>query len=215
MISKSLFSNGTNINYFRHIYNPVYTGGTTDGGGGLGGGGGGGGFIGGSNDLTLITEDNLVSFRNIGALYSSNMANKRYEQIPHDYNLYVELYVMVEKVKQKIKNQKLLTLVQIVEDALVGSINSYALYGYNISLNLDKVGLKKTIDDILSGKNEKVVEMAQASGQLNITKSFKLAPVFNYYIIIYGMPAYGAGFDPVKINFLVDILKSKGINPYK
>jgi hypothetical protein len=67
----------------------------------------------------------------------------------------------------------------------------------------------------LTGKNEKVVEMAQASGQLNITKSFKLAPVFNYYIIIYGMPAYGVGFDPVKINFLVDILKSKGINPYK
>jgi hypothetical protein len=29
------------------------------------------------------------------------------------------------------------------------------------------------------------------------------------------MPDYGVGFDHVKINFLVDILKSKGINPYK
>lgn len=204
MISKSLFSNGTIVNYLRPIYDPIYTSRVTSTITSVG-----------ANDLTLITEDNLISFRNIEGLYSSKMAEKKYEQIPKDYNLYVELYVSIDKVKQKIKNNKLLTLIRIVEDALMGAINSYALYGYNISLNLDKVGLKKTIDDILSGKNEKVVEMAQASGQLNITKSFKLAPVFNYYIIIYGMPAYGVGFDPVKINFLVDILKSKGINPYK
>jgi len=208
MISKSLFSNGSVVNYLRPVYDPIYTGSPSSNAAA-------GGFNSGATDLALITESNLISFRNIGALYSSKMANKQYEQIPKDYNLYVELYVMIEQVKRKLKNNKLLTLVQVVEDALVGSINSYALYGYNISLNLDKVGLKKTIDDILTGKNEKVVEMAHASGQLNITKSFKLAPVFNYYIIIYGMPAYGVGFDPVKINFLVDILKSKGINPYK
>lgn len=212
MISKSLFSNGVIVNHLRPLYDPIYTGTTTTIGGG---GGGGGGFIRGANDLTLITEENLISFRNIESLYSSKMANKQYEQIPRDYDLYVDLYVSVDKVKRKIKNNKLLALINIVEDALMGAINSYALYGYNISLNLDKVGLKKTIDDILTGKNEKVVEMAQATGQLNITKSFKLAPVFNYYIIIYGMPAYGVGFDPIKINFLVDILKSKGINPYK
>ena len=172
-------------------------------------------IISNNNELSLITNDNLTALNKIYTLYSSNMAKKQYENIPNDYNLYVELYVMVEKLKAKITNNVIITLVQIVEDALVGAINSYALYGYNISLNLDKVGLKKTIDDILSGKNEKVVEMAQASGQLSITKSFKLAPVFNYYIIIYGIPAYGVGFDPVRINFLVDILKSKGINPYK
>ena len=172
-------------------------------------------IISNNNELSLITNDNLIDLNKIYTLYSSNMARKQYENIPNDFNLYVDLYVMVEKLKSKITNKVITTLVRIVENALVGAINSYALYGYNVSLNLDKVGLKKTIDDILSGKNEKVVEMAQASGQLSITKSFKLAPVFNYYIIIYGMPAYGVGFDPVRINFLVDILKSKGINPYK
>ena len=176
---------------------------------------GGDSIITNNNELSLITDDNLIDLNKIYTLYSSNMARKQYENIPNDFNLYVDLYVMVEKLKSKITNNVITTLVRIVENALVGAINSYALYGYNVSLNLDKVGLKKTIDDILSGKNEKVVEMAQASGQLSITKSFKLAPVFNYYIIIYGMPAYGVGFDPVKINFLVDILKSKGINPYK
>jgi len=100
MISKSLFSNGAIVNYLRPVYDPIFTGAVST----RGGGGGGGGFIGGANDLTLITEDNLVSFRNIGALYSSKMANKQYEQIPKDYNLYVELYVMIDQVKRKIKN---------------------------------------------------------------------------------------------------------------
>jgi hypothetical protein len=50
---------------------------------------------------------------------------------------------------------------------------------------------------------------------LNITKSFKLASVFNNYILIYGLPKYGVGFDPAKIAFLADLLKKKGIDPYK
>jgi len=98
---------------------------------------------------------------------------------------------------------------------LQGAINAYALYGTNIALTIDKVGLKKTIEDILSGKNEKFIEMAQATGQLVITKTFKLAPLFNYYIIVYGMPAFGVGFDPIKIKFLTDVLVKNGINPYK
>jgi hypothetical protein len=71
------------------------------------------------------------------------------------------------------------------------------------------------VNDILSNKNEKFVEVATATGQLTIVKTFKLAAVFNYYIIIYGMPAYGVGFDPTKINFLVTILEGLGVDPFK
>ena len=202
MVSRSMFSNKVTSNYQRPIYNPVGVS-TADGTGGTG-----------SSDLALI-EDDLPSFKIIEMYYGSKMENKLYEQIPNDYNQYVELYVMVNKVKAKIKNEKLLILVQIAEEALVGAINSYALYGSNIALTIDKVGLQKTIDDILSGKNEKFIEMAQATGQLTITKKFRLAPVFNYYIIIYGMPEFGVGFDPIKINFLVGVLQKMGINPYK
>jgi hypothetical protein len=202
MVSRSMFSNKVTSNYQRPIYNPVGVS-TADGTGGTG-----------SSDLALITDD-LPSFKIIEMYYGSKMENKLYEQIPNDYNQYVELYVMVNKVKAKIKNEKLLILVQIAQEALVGAINSYALYGSNIALTIDKVGLQKTIDDILSGKNEKFIEMAQATGQLTITKKFRLAPVFNYYIIIYGMPEFGVGFDPIKINFLVGVLQKMGINPYK
>jgi hypothetical protein len=50
---------------------------------------------------------------------------------------------------------------------------------------------------------------------MSITKTFTLAPIFNYYIIIFGMPAYGVGFDPVKVYFLEQILKNMGVNPYQ
>ena len=203
MVSKSMFSNAVQFNKMRPLYNPVFSSQAIAAGGE------------GSGDLSFITADDLVSFKEIEQKYGYRIEHKLYEQIPNDYDKYIKLYVMVNKVKAKIKNDKLLTLVQIAQEALVGAINSYALYGSNVSLTLDKVGLNKTINDILTGKNEKFIEMAQATGQLSITKSFKLAPVFNYYIIIYGMPAFGVGFDPIKINFLVDVLKGKGINPYK
>jgi len=203
MVSKSFFYNSVQVNKMRPLYNPVFSSQAIAAGSE------------GSGDLSFITADDLVSFKEIEQKYGYRIEHKLYEQIPNDYDKYIKLYVMVNKVKAKIKNDKLLTLVQIAQEALVGAINSYALYGSNVSLTLDKVGLNKTINDILTGKNEKFIEMAQASGQLTITKSFKLAPVFNYYIIIYGMPAFGVGFDPIKINFLVDVLKSKGINPYK
>jgi len=203
MVSKSFFYNSVQVNKMRPLYNPVFSSQAIAAGSQ------------GSGDLSFITADDLVSFKEIEQKYGYRIEHKLYEQIPNDYDKYIKLYVMVNKVKAKIKNDKLLTLVQIAQEALVGAINSYALYGSNVSLTLDKVGLNKTINDILTGKNEKFIEMAQATGQLSITKSFKLAPVFNYYIIIYGMPAFGVGFDPIKINFLVDVLKSKGINPYK
>ena len=49
---------------------------------------------------------------------------------------------------------------------------------------------------------------------MSLTQTLKLANVFNYYIMIYGMPSMGEGFDPVKVAYLVDILSSNGIDPY-
>ena len=199
-----MFSNAVEVNYHRPMYNPVSGSNTM----GIGTGGGGGEF-------SLITDFDLADLKVIQTFYSSKIRDNLYEQIPNDYDKYIQLYYAIEKIKAKITNVKLLTMVQIAQDTLKGAINAYALYGTNIALTIDKVGLKKTIDDILSGKNEKFIEMAQASGQLSITKTFKLAPLFNNYIIVYGMPAFGVGFDPIKIKFLTEVLVKNGINPYK
>jgi hypothetical protein len=196
-----MFSNAVLVNYNRPMYNPVFSSNNT--------------AAGDTGDLTLISDYDLVDLKVIQTFYSSKIKDKLYEQIPNDYDKYIQLYYAIDRIKAKITNKKLLTMVQIAQDTLMGAINAYALYGTNIALTIDKVGLKKTIEDILSGKNEKFIEMAQATGQLTITKTFKLAPLFNYYIIVYGMPAFGVGFDPIKIKFLTDVLVQNGINPYK
>lgn len=142
------------------------------------------------------------------------MANKNYRAIPNDYNQYIQLYMVIQKIQSVTNNSSLNLLLKIIKNALVGSINSFTLYGESVALELDKIYLENKINDILSNKNMKFVEISNTTGQMAITKSFKLATVFNMYIIIYGMPQFGVGFDPVKISILVDILKRKNIDPY-
>lgn len=199
MVSKSIFFDTTSSNYFRPIYNPVQDG--------------GGGGSGGSGQLALIDNEFYNSLYTIEQRYGLRMAEKLYENIPNDYNSYILLYVQVQLMIKQATDYRLLILLKLAQEALQGAINSYALYGSNVSLTYDKIGLQKTISDILSGKNNNPV--AAATGQLSITKTFKLANVFNAYLVIYGMPEYGVGFDPIKINFLVDALKQNGIEPYK
>ena len=182
------------------------------------GGGGGASFgssAGGANELdNVLTTSYVNSLNTIHNLYGLNMVDKNYESIPNSYQQYLELYMVLQQIQSKIKNQNLLLLLSMVQDTLVGAINSYTIYGDNVVLRLDKTYLQGQIDTILSQQNQRVVELATSTGQLTITKTFKLAAVFNYYILIYGMPAYGVGFDPAKISYLVDILTKRGIDPY-
>jgi hypothetical protein len=121
----------------------------------------------------------------------------------------------MQKIILKTSSPQLKLLFRIAQDALIGAINSYTIYGDNLLLKLDKTNLQNKINDILSNKNEKLVELANTSGQLTLKKTFKLAAVFNNYILIYGCPAYGVGFDPAKIDFLANILRKMGINPFR
>jgi len=213
-VSKSFFTNAVIPLVNKTLTAPVsVVGGVNAGGGGgasLGGGGGGG-----ANELdNVLTTSYVNSLNTISKLYGENMANKNYESIPNNYQQYIQLYMVLQQIQSKIKNQNLLLLLKLTQDTLVGAINSYSIYGDNVVLRLDKTYLQGQIDTILSQQNQRVVELATSTGQLTITKTFKLAAVFNYYILIYGMPAYGVGFDPAKISYLVDILTKRGIDPY-
>jgi hypothetical protein len=203
--ARNLFVNGSvTTNYSRPLYNPVI---------GTGGGGAGGGGGGGSCDLALIDTKEYNNLYTIEHLYGDPLSNKNYEQISSDYNQYIILYNQVLELIKQATDKRLIILLKLAKETLEGAINAYALYGLNVSLTFDKTNLQNTINTILSGKNEHMV--ATATGQLSITKTFKLANVFNCYLIIYGMPMAGIGFDPVKINFLVKMLKQHGIDPYK
>jgi hypothetical protein len=201
-----MFSNAILLTSSRPLYNPVGVGYISESGYGPGPG---------STELINISANYFNTLQKIHDFYGLQMQNRTYYNIPTDYDEYVQLYVILQQIQTKTQNSSLLLLLKIAEDALVGAINSYTLYGENLVLNVDKSALQQKVNDILSNKNEKFVEVATATGQLTIVKTFKLAAVFNYYIIIYGMPAYGVGFDPTKINFLVTILQGLGVDPFK
>jgi hypothetical protein len=193
--SKSLFSNAILPYKSRSLINPINQG--------------------NYNEELILNQSFINTLKIIETFYGKNMANKTYELIPNDYQKYLGLYVTLQRVISRTSNKNLLLLFKLAQDTLIGAINSYTIYGDNLLLKIDKTNLQNKINDILSNKNEKLIEMANTSGQLTIKKTFKLAAVFNNYIVLFGMPAFGVGFDPMKINFLADLLRKMGIDPYK
>lgn len=203
--SKSLFTNSTVFSNTRSLIDPISLGiysAASSGGGGT------------SDVLDFLTSSYLSILRIIETQYGANMANKTYENIPSNYNNYTDLVANLKIIQTKTTNSTLTLLLKIAEDTLIGSVNSYTLYGDNLLLQVDKSNLEKRVNDILTDKNTKLVENTFSYSNMSVQKTFKLAAVFNYYIMIYGLPVPGVGFDPVKISFLVNILTEKGIDPY-
>jgi hypothetical protein len=146
--------------------------------------------------------------------YVRNEAKKKYLDIPDSMSQYLELNDIMGIAIGKQRNTNLRLLFQIAADGLLGSLNSKGLSSNNTDLNFQVLMLNAKVDDILSGKND-TVAMGNTSGEITITKTFKLAPLYSYYIYLYGMPAYGVGFDAAKLSLLVTIMNKYGINPYK
>jgi hypothetical protein len=149
----------------------------------------------------------------IDSRYTSNIANQQYQLIPTDLDRYLVLHNTIYDTQNRQTNTNIVKLFKITNDGLHGSINTYALYTSNIQLSLNNILLQKKIDEILSGKNEQQA-MSNTTGQFTATQTFVLAPLFSYYIVMYGMPAYGVGFDPVKLSIISNILTENGIDPY-
>jgi len=146
--------------------------------------------------------------------YVSKEALKKYLEIPELMSQYLSLNDTMTASIGKQRNTNLRLLFKIANDGLLGALNSKTLNADNVDLNFQVLMLNKKVDDILSGKNE-VKALGDTSGEISITKTFKLAPLYSYYIYLYGMPAYGVGFDAAKLSLLVAIMNKYGINPYK
>lgn len=145
--------------------------------------------------------------------YTTFLANRQYQSISTDLNKSLVLYDEIYQQKLLATNTNLLILLQITMDGIQGTMNAYTLYTQNIGLTLNNIILEKKIEDILSGKNEKNA-MANTCGQFTATKTFVLAPLFSYYIMMYGLPAFGVGFNPEKLAIILKVLTANGIDPY-
>ena len=196
-VSKSLFTNAIVSSNHRSLYNPISQ------------------SNGDYNDMILLNSSFVKTLQTIQDFYGKHLANKSYESIPNNYSQYIGLYTILYKIISRTNNPQLRLLFKLAQDTLVGAINAYTIYGDNMILRLDKTNLQNKVNEILSNKNERLLELPNANGKLNIKKSFRLAPVFNNYILIYGCPPQGVGFDPEKIQFLTEILKKMGIDPYR
>lgn len=154
------------------------------------------------------------TLKRIESSYVNKMAIRKYLDIPTSVPTFLALNdVMLTAISEQ-KNTNLRLLFQIARDGMDGALKSRGLFVDNADLEVRVMMLNKKNDDILSGKNE-VKAIGCTVGNISITKTFKLAPLYSYYIYLYGMPAYGVGFDATKLSLLATIMTKYGVNPYK
>ena len=142
------------------------------------------------------------------------MASKNFNLISSDVDQILTIYNKLYTLQETRNNANVILLLQIAMDSLQSSMNIYVIYTQNIELHLKNVLLEQKVDEILSGKNE-MLTISDTTGQIEMTKTFTLAPLFSYYIMLYGMPEFGVGFDPIKLSTIKKVLEDFGMNPYE
>jgi len=190
MYSKSLFTNSTNLS--RSVVNPL----------GLQ-----------SSGQIVFSNETLIALKAVQEFYTYNMSTRKYENIPTDYNKFLHLYNIIHTTYRNITNSSLRLLFKITEEGLVGAINSFDLNYLTNDLKVRNIELQKTIDDLIAGKNM-TPALKTNIGTMSIHKTFTLAPLFSYYIMLYGMPQAGVGFDQVKLSNLLTVMERQCIDPY-
>jgi len=146
-----------------------------------------------------ITTEQLTALNDIFNSYTLLLANKSFESIPNNYTKYKDILTKLKSIQ--IADPNLELLVKIAENSLKGSMNVnsiYTSYAYN---EIKVALLNKRIREILSDKNTQQTAN-NVSGQFTATQNFTMAPIFSYYIYLYGLPEFGVGFDHAKMAFL-------------
>jgi len=133
--------------------------------------------------------------------------------MPSSIETYLSLYKSISQQELSTGAGNLKNLLTMIEYALKGATTAYALNNENIGYTIKNAALQKQIDDILSNKNV-ITTTGDATGGYAASKSFTLIPLYSYYILVYGLPAQGAGFDPNKLSLINNALVKNNINPY-
>lgn len=161
-----------------------------------------------------FSEQFVADLKVIDEEYVTQIANKNYSVISTEFDRYLTLYNSVVDEQNDATNKNLVTLFNITMNGLKGAVELYALYKQNITLEITNSILDKRVETILSDKNS-MSAMTGAHGTIEISKTFLLAPLFSYYIRAFGLPEFGVGFDPKKLDIIKEILESNNIDLYK
>lgn len=162
---------------------------------------------------TIFTSENLDALNKIHKFYTKPLGNQNYSDIPDNYLEYSNLYSSISNLQLKTSNKNIKLLLKITCEGLTGAIHSFGLDKSIIDLNIQNILLNNKIHDLLTNKNEQFA-LDNTNKKYTLQKTFTLAPIYSYYITIFGLPEKGAGFDPIKIQSLLSILQKYNINPY-
>ena len=191
----------------KSMLSPVGIPRTTNSGGGGGGGGGGGSNI-------SITYAELEAILSIQTLYTANLADKKYTDIPVDFTQYLKLREIANNAITKYDDVPVLAILfRITVDGITGAINAYGLNTLNTETQIQNLYLQTTLQEVINGVNV-TKAFDETSGTLSMKQNFQLAPLFRYYIRLYGLPEPGVGFDPTKLALILTAMENSGIDPY-
>lgn len=160
-----------------------------------------------SKDLDFAT-DIVAAIDNIKTKYVANMRNKVYNKIPTDIIATSLLYNKINDVHTSATNDNLSKLLAITMDGLMGAMDANFLNSRAVSLTIDNKVLTKRVDDILAGKND-AEAMSGGGGQVGMTQTMTLSPIVSTYILVYGLPAAGMGFDPVRMATIIRVMNER------
>ena len=155
-----------------------------------------------TNIVDVLTPEQYAIIQQIHDQYTYEMAERNYDNIPGDYNQYLTLLNSLNTIN--VSNTTMQFMIDMVEKALIGSMNIVTLNDSAMYNELQILLLNNRINEILTDKNtiNVVSESSNVSGQFSLQKTFKLSKIYSYYIHLYGMPAFGVGFDRKKLLFL-------------
>jgi hypothetical protein len=155
-------------------------------------------------NVSVLSVEQISLVKRIHTTYTVQMAGRNYASIPRDYTQFVELMSSLSEIN--VNDSSLKLLIRIVQDALQGASNLAALYENVVYNEIQILTLERRITDILSDKNVKKVIGDTVEGDFSAVRQFKLSPIISYYIHLYGIPAFGVGFDRDKLRFLTNIV---------
>jgi len=157
-------------------------------------------------------DDHVQTFRNIEQKYTRLVADKKYDEMSADIIEYSNLYDNISKMVLRSRDKNMQLLLTITKQGLMAAIHAFHLHASNVELQVKTVALQNRVHTILSDKNTNSV-MDTMSDTMSLTKTVALAPLYSYYIVLFGVP--DDGFDPVKINQIMEVLKQYNIDPFQ
>jgi len=162
------------------------------------------------NNELLFTSEQNAALNNIHKYYTEPLGYQKYNDIHYEYIEYTELYATISNLEINTSNKTIKLLLQITLEGLTGAIHAFSLNQSVITQNIQS--LMVTPD--LQNNNNRAYTLDISNNNYILYKKFHLAPIYSYYIAIFGLPDQTKSFDSNKIKQLLTVLMKYNINPY-